>query len=91
MISCVYEIKNKINDKRYIGHTSNFNYRKNTHLHLLRTNKHTNKRVLCIETNIEYISIAEAARSMNFTPQSISKVCLKRIKKTGGYSFVYVN
>ena len=36
----IYHIINKVNNKRYIGQTINFQNRKITHLRNLRTNKH---------------------------------------------------
>lgn len=41
-ISCIYEIRNLINNKVYIGSTSNLMYRRNSHLNLLRKNSHYN-------------------------------------------------
>lgn len=40
---------------------------------------------------MEYRSIIEAARNMNLIPQSIGKVCRGENKRTGGYSFKYLN
>jgi len=42
MNSGIYYILNKINQKRYIGSTRDFNLRKNEHWSKLRNNKHTN-------------------------------------------------
>ena len=42
MISCIYEIRNKINNKIYIGSTVDFKKRKATHLKELRQGKHAN-------------------------------------------------
>ncbi|MBF1054549.1 MAG: GIY-YIG nuclease family protein, partial [Parvimonas sp.] len=42
MISCIYEIRNKINNKVYIGSTIDFKQRKATHLKELRRGKHAN-------------------------------------------------
>jgi group I intron endonuclease len=39
-IGVVYTIVNTINGKRYIGSTTNFTKRKNTHLNFLKRNKH---------------------------------------------------
>lgn len=39
-ISCIYCIKNILNNKVYIGSSVNFNKRKNLHLHYLKNNKH---------------------------------------------------
>lgn len=45
MIHLIYSIVSKINGKKYIGQTINFLHRKNTHLSLLRRNKHDNKKL----------------------------------------------
>lgn len=41
-LPCVYEIRNDINGKRYIGSTVDFPKRKSRHLANLRKNAHTN-------------------------------------------------
>ena len=41
-ISCIYEIKNIINQHRYIGQTKNFYTRKRKHMNDLKKNKHKN-------------------------------------------------
>lgn len=43
MTTCIYMITNLQNTKIYIGSAVNFNYRKRTHLSLLRNNKHHSK------------------------------------------------
>ncbi len=40
MKSGIYKIENSVNQKVYIGSTNNFNYRKQTHFKLLKSNKH---------------------------------------------------
>lgn len=42
---CIYEILNLINQKEYIGQTTNFSRRKQTHINNLRKNKHINKKL----------------------------------------------
>lgn len=42
-ISCIYKIKNKINDCFYIGSTSDFKNRKRKHFNDLKNNKHSNR------------------------------------------------
>ena len=37
--SCIYQIKNRINGKKYVGQTSDFQKRKNSHLSALRNGK----------------------------------------------------
>lgn len=41
-ISCIYEIKNIVNQHRYIGQTKNFYTRKRKHMNDLKKNKHKN-------------------------------------------------
>ncbi len=42
-LSCIYWIRNILDDKIYIGYSSNYFSRKTQHLSLLRANKHHNK------------------------------------------------
>jgi group I intron endonuclease len=41
-LSCIYEIRNLVNNKIYIGSTNNLMYRQNYHLSHLRSNTHYN-------------------------------------------------
>ncbi|MCQ2387940.1 MAG: hypothetical protein MJ066_05820 [Clostridia bacterium] len=49
------------------------------------------KKVLCVETNIIYRSIAAAARELNLKDTHISRVLKGYRKTTGGYHWEYVN
>lgn len=51
-----------------------------------------NKRVICVETNKVYKSIAEAASELNICLGDISRACRKvrGRKKCGGYHWAYV-
>lgn len=49
------------------------------------------KKVLCVETNIIYRSIAAAARELNLKETHISRVLRGYRKTTGGYHWEYVN
>jgi group I intron endonuclease len=49
------------------------------------------RKVLCIETEVIYDSIAEAARSLDIYPQSIGQTLHGRTKTAGGYHWEYVN
>lgn len=42
-ISCIYEIRNLINNNVYLGSTNNLMYRRNYHLNHLRKGNHTNR------------------------------------------------
>ena len=56
-----------------------------------RGGKHTSaKPVMCIETGMYYDSISTAAREANVLKESISKSCLGKIKKAGGYHWCFV-
>lgn len=48
------------------------------------------KKVLCIETNQEFVGAREAGRSLGICETSISKCCLGKQKTAGGYHFRYV-
>ncbi|MBQ9479747.1 MAG: GIY-YIG nuclease family protein [Selenomonadaceae bacterium] len=50
-----------------------------------------NRRVLCIETNVEYISIRKAAQQLGISHHSISKVCNGKQGTAGGLHFEYVD
>ena len=43
MVGYIYEIRNLVNNKVYIGSTINFKTRKNTHLYELKSNKHESR------------------------------------------------
>lgn len=48
------------------------------------------KKVICLETGQIFRSIHEAADGMNLNFRSISKVCRKEQKTTGGYHFEFI-
>lgn len=48
------------------------------------------KRVLCIETNVIYDTISEAARCTNIDGGNIGKVCNKKAKTAGGFHWEFV-
>lgn len=50
----------------------------------------TKKRVLCIETGIEYESLADAYRQTGISKFHISRVCNGRLKRTGGYHWSFI-
>ena len=53
--------------------------------------KYKPKRVLCIETNVIYNSITEAANSVGVDRSTISKVCKGKRKTVGGYHWKYID
>jgi len=53
--------------------------------------KKCRKKVLCVETGIIYSGIREAAKATNTWDTAISRVCHKKLKKTGGLHWQYVN
>ena len=60
------------------------------HKRKIREGSTTNKRVLCVETGIEYISASEAGRQLHIDGSSIIKSCRGRYEKAGGYHWKYV-
>ena len=82
---------NKVNNLCWASATANCNMP----LHLERQrksqlNNSTSKKVLCIETNIVYESLSEAARQLECSPQNIYQAC-KKERKACGYHWRYVN
>lgn len=57
--------------------------------HLAEAQPHS-KKVVCIETGIEYPSFAEAARKTGLNRTKIVSVCTGKRKTTGGFHFKYV-
>lgn len=49
------------------------------------------KKVLCVETNITYISISHAAKATDLYVQNICKCCKGKLKQTGGYTWQYAS
>ena len=47
------------------------------------------KPVICVETGVEYKSIAEASRTTNIPKASINNVCKNKMRKAGGYHWVF--
>ena len=60
------------------------------HKRKIREGSTTNKRVLCVETGIEYISASEAGRQLHIDGSSIIKSCRGRYEKAGNYHWKYV-
>lgn len=51
---------------------------------------HNRKKVLCVETDIIYLSATHCSKEMNLDNSSISKCCKGKVKQVGGYHFIYV-
>ena len=56
----------------------------------MRKNSPNNKKVLCIETGLIYISANEAGRQTGIQPNNIRGVCKGVKKSAGGYHWKYV-
>ena len=48
-------------------------------------------KILCLNNNIEYLSIKEASRELNCSPNCIKKVLIGERENTKGYKFIYKN
>lgn len=51
----------------------------------------SNKKILCIETLEEFISLSEASRITGSSKACIGRVCRGERKQTKGYTFKYIN
>ena len=56
---------------------------------LLRNHYPNMKKVYCLETNTIYKSVQECARELGLWATLVSKVCLGKLKSTGGYHLNY--
>ena len=90
--------KDETRDKNYIRNLCWTSAKDNCNmpLHLERKSKsHMNntnsKKVLCVETNIIYPSISEAARNQGCTPQNIYQACQSRYRIACGYHWRYID
>lgn len=54
-----------------------------------RKNANNCKKIICIETQRIFNSMAEASREMNLSYSHITEVCNNKRKTTGGYHFEY--
>lgn len=53
--------------------------------------KTNNKRILCLNDNVEYCSIKDASRKLQIEASNISAVCKGKRKHAGGYKFRYID
>lgn len=83
---------NNIENLEWVTHKENCNYgNRNKKISQFNLNrKDQSKKVLCVETNIIYPSIAEAQRQTNINSSNIIKVCCGVFKTSGGYHWKYV-
>lgn len=72
---------NCLNNLEWCNHEYNNNYGTRT--------QRASKKVLCVETGITYLSIAEAERQTGISDSGISAVCRKKRKTAGGYHWEY--
>lgn len=79
---------NKIKERRK---TQTFSAETRLKMGLARTGakNHGAKSVFCITNGITYPTVSEAGKSLNLWRQKIGKVCMGKIKSTGGYKFKY--
>lgn len=73
MDSCIYQIKNLVNNKTYIGQTVNFNKRKIRHIWALKTNRHDNYH-LQNSYNIYGIDNFEFSKIVNCKKDELTKL-----------------
>lgn len=56
---------------------------------LLKISRNNQKRILCINNNVKYGSIKEAAFDLKLDPSAIVKVAKNKLSQTKGYTFKY--
>lgn len=78
---------NNVNNLTWASAKDNCNMPK----HKKRKSESHSKAVLCVETNIIYPSMIEAARNMGCTSANISKACRQLNGKACGYHWRYVD
>jgi len=83
MLEWATRSEDELHSYRVLGKTPSDNWKKNFI-------GQTSKKIICLETGVNYKSIAEAAQKMKLSRRSINKVCLGSRNHTGGYSFKYI-
>lgn len=89
---------NNVNNLEWCSHKYNVNYGtcqqrarlKQSLTHPQHLREKFNKKVLCVETGVVYISINDASRSTGVSRVTISKVCRGIRKTSGGYHWKFV-
>ncbi len=56
----------------------------------VKANESVSKKTLCVETGIIYKSCSEAGRQLGISRKLISRVCVGKRKRAGGYHWKYV-
>lgn len=74
---------NNVNNLEWSTHIHNINFGTRT--------ERTSKKIICIETGIEYQSIMEIQRKFGFNKSSISACCRGKIKTAGKLHWKYVD
>lgn len=77
---------NNLTNLEWCDHNYNVNY--GTGIHRMKEHQHC-KKVICVETNVVYISLSEAARQTGIPLGNISYCCSGRLKSAGGYTWRY--
>lgn len=77
------KLNNNINNLEWCDRQYNINY--GTRLSKIR------KKVICVETNIIYESISNAAKQTGINRGHINSVCLNKRQTAGGYHWKYIN
>lgn len=89
------ETRNKISLSRigkYDGSNNAFYGKHHTEETKQKIREKANKRkVQCIETGEVFDSISECSRIMNVNRSNLGKVCRGTMKRTGGYTFQYID
>ena len=87
------ETKRKMSEsakKRERPKTSDATREKMSKAHIGKTKEFNNKKVMCVETHIEYESISKASEDTGFSISGISRVCLGKRKSIHKYHFKFV-
>lgn len=56
----------------------------------VKANESVSKKTLCVETGVVYKSCSEAGRQLGISRKLISRVCIGKRKRAGGYHWKYV-
>jgi group I intron endonuclease len=73
-INCIYCIRNKINNKIYIGKTNNFDKRIKKHIQTLNKNKHHNKYLQNAWNKYESVNFDFFILVNNITSQKVNNI-----------------
>lgn len=79
----IYVLRNKINDKKYVGQSIDLEKRTNEHMR-------PTKAVMCIETETIYGSIGEATRETDINYGSLWATVNGKRKTAGGFRWRFI-